>query len=1229
MKKLLTLLFMFFALTGVQAQETSTDENKCGDNLYWSYDGATGTLTISGDGEMYDRTSPWKEYRIKAIKFIGSPTSIGERAFQDSDIESVVIPSSVTSIKFSAFFGCNNLTSVVISEGVTSIAAMAFAHCDNLKSVKIPSTITSLEGNEFRSCSSLVNVELSEGLTSIGQSTFYECFSLDSINIPSTVTNISDRAFSFCSLRSIEISANVTNIDSGAFQYCTTIASIVVDEKNRVYDSRGNCNALIETATNTLMVGSANTVIPEDITSISELAFNGCSGLKSIKIPASVTSIGKDALRGCSGLISLIVDEGNTVYDSRDNCNALIESATNTLISGCKNTIIPKDITIIANNAFYGCNTLESIVIPEGVKSIGKNAFQDCTSLVSVDIPESVTSIGDQAFYYCSALTNIEIPDSITSLSQFLFDGCSSLKSVRIPTGVTSIGTQAFCNCSSLTTIVIPAGVTSIGHAAFYDCTALTSIVSLIPADKLFAPGSIFSGVNTNSSILYVVSGAKSTYENTNRWNRFKNIKEINGECGDELYWSLNDGTLTIMGNGAMYDYTSSSRAPWYDSRDSIKVIRLLGDVTSIGAETFSGCNDLESIVSFIPADKLVAPGSNAFADIDKSTCHLYVPANTKTKYETTIGWKEFANIFEINGECGNRLYWLFDEATETLTILGNGTMSDNNYTDVPWYSSRDSIKTIKFVGSPTNIGNEAFYSCSALTNIVIPEGVTSIGEYAFRYCYSLESVVIPKTLTSIGISAFSNCTALKSIEIPASVTSIDSYSFYRCRSLTSIVVDEENTVYDSRGNCNAIIETATNKLIAGSGNTKIPEDVTSIGGASFQECTGLTSIEIPASVTSIERNAFYGCGNLTSIIIDEGNSVYDSRGNCNAIIETATNKLIKGCNSTIIPEDVTSIGEGAFYNCVLTNIAIPNSVTNIDLEAFYKCSALTSIDIPEGVTNIGGGAFRGCSSLTSVVIPSTVTSIGNFAFEGCSALTSFVSYIAAEDLFPLGVDALGNIDRAACTLYVPTGAKSVYRTSIDWYDFVNIVEIDGQCGDELYWSFDKETDTLSIYGNGKMYDFESSSPWSSESVATVNFTGSPTSIGNNAFKNCTNLDRIELPASITSIGNSAFQDCKALTSLISHIPADKLFVPGEHAFYGIDKEMCTLYVAPGAKATYASTEQWKEFINIKESDTTAIDDVVTEEQSKKPVYYDLSGRRVENPTRGIYIVNGKKVYLK
>ena len=1150
MKKLLTLLFMFFALTGVQAQETSTDENKCGDNLYWSYDGATGTLTISGDGEMYDRTSPWEEYRIKAIKFIGSPTSIGERAFQNSDIESVVIPSSVTSIKFSAFYGCNNLTSVVISEGVTSIAAMAFAHCNNLKSVKIPSTITSLEGNEFRSCSSLVNVELSEGLTSIGQSTFYECFSLDSINIPSTVTNISDRAFSFCSLRSIEISANVTNIDSGAFQYCKTIASIVVDEKNRVYDSRGNCNALIETATNTLMVGSANTVIPEDITSISELAFNGCSGLKSIKIPASVTSIGKDALRGCSSLISLIVDEGNTVYDSRDNCNALIETATNTLISGCKNTIIPKDITIIANNAFYGCNTLESIVIPEGVKSIGKNVFQDCTSLVSVDIPESVTSIGDQAFYYCSALTNIEIPESITSLSQFLFDGCSSLKSVRIPTGVTSIGTQAFCNCSSLTTIVIPAGVTSIGHAAFYDCTALTSIVSLIPADKLFAPGSIFSGVNTNSSILYVVSGAKSTYEKTNRWNRFKNIKEINGECGDELYWSLNDGTLTIMGNGAMYDYTSSSRAPWYDSRDSIKVIRLLGDVTSIGAETFSGCNDLESIVSFIPADKLVTPGSNAFADIDKSACHLYVPANTKTKYETTIGWKEFANIFEINGECGNRLYWLFDKATETLTILGNGTMSDNNYTDVPWYSSRDSIKTIKFVGSPTNIGNEAFYSCSALTNIVIPEGVTSIGEYAFRYCYSLESVVIPKTLTSIGISAFSNCTALKSIEIPASVTSIDSYSFYRCRSLASIVVDEENTVYDSRGNCNAIIE-------------------------------------------------------------------------------TATNKLIKGCNSTIIPEDVTSIGEGAFYNCVLTNIAIPNSVTNIDVEAFYKCSALTSIDIPQGVTNIGGGAFRGCSSLTSVVIPSTITSIGNYAFEGCSALTSFVSYIAAEDLFPLGVDALGNIDRTACTLYVPTGAKSVYRTSIDWYDFVNIVEIDGQCGDELYWSFDKETDTLSIYGNGKMYDFESSSPWSSESVATVNFTGSPTSIGNNAFKNCTYLDRIELPASITSIGNSAFQDCKALTSLISHIPADKLFVPGEHAFYGIDKEMCTLYVAPGAKATYASTEQWKEFINIKESDTTAIDDVVTEEQSKKPVYYDLSGRRVENPTRGIYIVNGKKVYLK
>ena len=166
MKRLLTLLLMFFALTNVQAQETPADENKCGDNLYWSYEGATRTLTISGDGPMYDYgNAPWQKYNIKKVEFIGSPTSIGTKAFGNTDIESIEIP-----------------------EGVTSIGALAFAHCENLERVIIPSSVTSLEGNEFRNCISLATVELPEGLTKIGGGTFSGCTALENINIPSTGT---------------------------------------------------------------------------------------------------------------------------------------------------------------------------------------------------------------------------------------------------------------------------------------------------------------------------------------------------------------------------------------------------------------------------------------------------------------------------------------------------------------------------------------------------------------------------------------------------------------------------------------------------------------------------------------------------------------------------------------------------------------------------------------------------------------------------------------------------------------------------------------------------------------------------------------------------------------------------------------------------------------------------------------------------------------------------------
>ena len=287
----------------------------------------------------------------------------------------------------------------------------------------------------------------------------------------------------FSSIKSVVIPNTITSIGNGTFNKCTSLTSVTI----------GN-----------------------SVTSIGNHAFYQCSGLTSINIPSGVTSIGEYVFDNCSALTSITVDSSNTVYDSRNDCNAIIKTNTNKLIQGCDNTVIPNTVTSISDRAFANCYSLTSIVIPNGVTSIGESAFRYCSGLTSIDIPDSVTSIGIYAFQCCSGLTSCTIGNGVRTISQQLFISCSSLTSIEIPNSVANIEYNAFYGCTSLTSCTIGSGVTSIGDSAFGGCASLTSITIQATTPPTLSSANAFT--NTNNCPIYVPSGSVDAYKAATKW---------------------------------------------------------------------------------------------------------------------------------------------------------------------------------------------------------------------------------------------------------------------------------------------------------------------------------------------------------------------------------------------------------------------------------------------------------------------------------------------------------------------------------------------------------------------------------------------------------------------------------------------------------------------------------------------------------------------------------------
>lgn len=909
---------------------------------------------------------------------------------QGSLVTDVIFPSNLTTVGSCTFYNWNNLKSVTLHDNITCIESNAFDRC-NIPSLLLPDSIEIIESGAIDTNIAIENIPLNLKSACVGYDLFGNSDS--GIMFTNTVLNIPK------TLVRMEPSSIITpNVDT-----------IIVDSENPVYDSRDNCNAIIKTNTNTLFKGCKNTIIPLSIDTIGTDAFNYSSDVVSIVIPKNITNF----YTHCFGksLKDLYYNGSLTEY-----CNISksypFQTHYNLHVQNedVKNLIIPSDINTIKHDAFAYCN-IETLVVPANITKIGECAFENCPLLSEITLPESVQQISSTAFSKCKLTkNNIHNFSSLDAESNSYWGatiyqyesngllGNDNVLYVCRPNVNDLYVSSYFNNIQSyylqkdFNTIQVEEGNTV--YDSRENCNAIIETATnklILGCSKTTIPTSVIN-IESNS-FTYT-----EMYKNNTLWEDgvlyLDNcLLGINSKDVPNKSVNIKDGTRITAQITPNVDSITIPSSIEHFNIQLPNVSQKIYDINYLG--TIEQWNNLLLQQSFIQRPK------NLYINGEK-VVNLVIP-DTITTVSSNFGYLESPITATINAAHVKNKCWHCTNLKE-LTVGENVQTFDLNFYDSPieilyWNANRapsseavtyykSTLQEVYLNGNFTRLNN-TFTNSSNLSQIKISSPLDRITDDAFKKCIQLSSVELPNTLTYIGDYVFQDCTNLNELIIPESVQFIG----YNAFNNSGIYNTESNWINDGLyiNNCLVAIKDSVSDFI-------IHPDTRLLAESVLRQDT-ITSIHIPSSVLYISGGNI--SENLSIITVDENNPNFDSRDNCNAIIETATNTLLKGCNTTIIPQTIEKLYKECFKNAkALQTITIPESVKTIGYGAFWWCSALEEVSIlgdnitlhalwPDTTSAaLCNGVFQGCKDLKMISLPQHIT-LGAGCFAFCESLTT------------------------------------------------------------------------------------------------------------------------------------------------------------------------------------------------------------------------------------------------